>query len=35
MRSGLRKRWDDLYEWVEKKYRGAEYRKKAKVRIKK
>ena len=34
MRSGLRKRWDDLYEWVEKKYRGAEYRKKAKVRNK-
>jgi hypothetical protein len=34
MRSGLRKRWDDLYEWVEKKYRGIEYRKKAKVRNK-
>lgn len=34
MRSGLRKRWDDLYEWVEKKYRGAEYRKKARVRNK-
>ena len=35
MRSNLRKRWDDLYEWVEQTYRGYEYRKKAHVRSKK
>lgn len=34
MRSGLRKRWDGLYDWVERKYRGYEYRKKAKIRYK-
>ena len=34
MRSGLRKKWDNLYEWVEQKYRGHEYRKKARVRSK-
>ena len=34
MRSGLRKRWDNLYELVERKYRGYEYRKKAKIRFK-
>lgn len=34
MRSGLRKHWDDLYEWVEKSYRGYEYRKKARIRSK-
>lgn len=34
MRSGLRKKWDNLYENVEKKYRGMEYRKKAKIRFK-
>lgn len=34
MRSGLRKHWDDLYEWVEKSYRGYEHRKKARIRAK-
>lgn len=34
MRSNLRKKWDDLYEWVEKNYRGYEYRKKARLRLK-
>ena len=34
MRSGLRKKWDNLYENVEKLYRGMEYRKKARVRFK-
>ena len=35
MRSGLRKKWDGLYLLVEKKYRGYEYRKKARIRLKK
>ena len=35
MRSGLRKKWDDLYLLVEKKYRGYEYREKARIRLKK
>lgn len=34
MRSSLRKNWDNLYEWVEKTYRGYEYRKKARIRSK-
>lgn len=35
MRSGLRKKWDTLYLLVEQKYRGYEYRKKARIRLKK
>lgn len=35
MRSDLRKKWDNLYLWVENKYRGFSYRKKAKLRLKK
>ena len=35
MRSSLRKRWDDLYSLIERKYRGHAYRKKARIRLKK
>lgn len=35
MRSNLRRKWESLYLFVEKKYRGFIYREKAKIRLKK